>query len=153
MSPAPSPDVTLAAPSRRVLDRVAWASALLAAWPVVLLSTWMHPDARGFGTHQQLGLPPCSFEAVTRVPCPGCGLTTSFAQMAHMHVIEAFRAHLMGPLLFALTLVVAVVSPVGVRRGWSVMRALAWPWLTVYLAVTLAAGMITFGLRLAHRFL
>ena len=153
MSPPPSPDVTLAAPPRRLLDRAAWASALLAAWPVVLLSAWLEPDARGFGTHQQLGLPPCSFEAVTHVPCPGCGLTTSFARMAHLHVVDAFRAHLMGPLLFALTLAVALAAPVGVRRGWSVTRSLALPWLTVYLAVTLAAGMITFGLRLAHRFL
>ena len=117
------------------------------------IAAWLQPDHRGFGTHQQLGLPPCSFEAVTHVPCPGCGLTTSFTNMAHLHVVDAFRAHLMGPLLFALTLAVAVAAPGGVRRGWSVIRALSLPWLTIYLGVTLAAGMVTFGVRLAHRFL
>ena len=107
MSPPTAPDVppTTAPPS--LLDRAAWAFALAATWPVVLLSAWLHPDGRGFGTHQQLGLPPCSFEAVTRVPCPGCGLTTSFTNMAHLHVVDAFRAHLMGPLLFLLTALVA----------------------------------------------
>jgi hypothetical protein len=153
MSPLTTPDVTLAAPPRRLLDRALWALALLATWPVVALSFWLRPDARGFGTHQQLGLPPCSFEAVTRVPCPGCGLTTSFTNAAHLHVVDAFRAHLMGPLLFALTVAVAAAAPLGVRRGWSVARVLSEPWLTAWLGVTLAAGMVTFGVRLAHRFL
>lgn len=153
MQPPPPSDVTLTAPTPRLFDRAAWAFALLTAWPVVLLSTWLRPDHRGFGTHQQLGMPPCSFEAVTHVPCPGCGLTTSFTNMAHLHVADAFRAHLMGPMLFALTLAVALAAPVGVRRGWSVAGALSLPWLTVYLGVTLAAGVLTFGLRLAHRFL
>lgn len=153
MSPPPPSDVTLVAPPRRLLDRAAWAVALLTAWPVVMLSAWLRPDERGFGTHQQLGLAPCSFEAVTRVPCPGCGLTTSFTHMAHLHVLDAFRAHLMGPLLFTLTLAVAALAPVGLKRAWSVTRVLSLPWLTVYLGVTLAAGMLTFGTRLAHRFL
>ena len=153
MSPPTSTDVTRAAPPRRLLDRAAWVVALGLAWPVVALSAWLRPDARGFGTHQQLGLPPCSFEAVTRVPCPGCGLTTSFTSMAHLHVLDAFRAHLMGPLLFVLTLGVAALAPVGARRGWSVAGALSQPWLTAYLGVTLAAGVLTFGVRLAHRFL
>lgn len=153
MTPPPPSDVTLAARSSRLLDRVVWALALAAAWPVLMLSAWLRPDLRGFGTHQQLGMPPCSFEAVTRVPCPGCGLTTSFASMAHLHVLEAFHAHLMGPLLFVLTLAVALTAPLGVRRGWSVTGVLSQPWLTVWLGVTLAAGMLTFGARLAHRFL
>lgn len=153
MSTGTTTDVTLVSPARRPFDRAAWALAALAAWPVVILSAWLRPDHRGFGTHQQLGLPPCSFEAMTHVPCPGCGLTTSFTNMAHLHVLDAFRAHLMGPLLFALTLGVALASPIGARRGWSVQGALALPWLTAYLGMTLAAGMITFSIRLAHRFL
>ena len=136
----------------RLFDRLAWALAAIVAWPVLALSAWLQPDARGFGTHQQLGLPPCGFEAMTHVPCPGCGLTTSFAAMAHLHVVEALRAHLMGPPLFALVAAVAVVAPRGVRRGVPVLRELSRPWLTIYLGATLAAGMVTIGLRLAHRF-
>lgn len=153
MSSGTPTDVTLVPPPSGLLDRAAWLVAALASWPVVALSAWLSPDRRGFGTHQQLGLPPCSFEAVTHVPCPGCGLTTSFTNMAHLHVVDAFRAHLMGPLLFALTLAVALAAPVAIRRGWSVQGVLALPWLTAYLGVTLAAGMITFSVRLAHKFL
>jgi hypothetical protein len=64
----------------------------------------LHPDARGFGTHTQLGLPPCAFRAWTGLPCPTCGLTTSFAYMARLQLTSAFAAHPLGPLLFALTL-------------------------------------------------
>ena len=136
----------------RLADRLVWGAAGAVAWPVLGTAAWLHPDARGFGTHQQLGLPPCTFEAMTRVPCPGCGLTTSFAAMAHGHVVEALRAHLMGPLLFALTVAVAAAAPGGVRRGWSVLRVLSQRSLTMYLGATLAAGLTTFALRLWQRF-
>lgn len=153
MSSVTPADVTPATRDHRLLDRALWLVAALASWPVAILSAWLSPDRRGFGTHQQLGLPPCSFEAATHVPCPGCGLTTSFTNMAHLHPVDALRAHLMGPPLFALTLAVALAAPVAIRRGWSVQEVLARPWLTAYLGATLAAGMITFSVRLAHKFL
>jgi hypothetical protein len=134
------------------LTRLFWAVAGLGCWAVLGIAAWLRPDPRGFGSHQQLGLPPCSFEAVTHVPCPGCGLTTSFANMAHGHVLVAFGAHLMGPLLFLLTLGVALASPWAARRAYPVTRVLAHPAATATLSVTLAAGLITFAIRLAHRF-
>ena len=134
------------------LTRLVWVVAGLVSWAVLGLSAWLRPDTRGFGTHQQLGLPPCTFEAMTRVPCPGCGLTTSFAHMAHGHLFSAFGAHLMGPFLFLLTLAVAVSAPWAARRAFPVMQVLAHRAATPVLSVTLAAGLITFAMRLAHRF-
>lgn len=127
--------------------RLVWALCGALAWVVVALSAWLRPDARGHGTHEQLGLPPCSFQAHTGIPCPGCGLTTSFANMAHLHVIAAFRAHLMGPLLFALTLAVALVAPWAIRRAYPVTDVLERPATSVALGVTLVAGVLTFALR------
>jgi hypothetical protein len=43
----------------------------------------------------------CSFRRMTGYNCPGCGMTRSFAFMAHGHVIEAFRMNAIGPLFFA----------------------------------------------------
>lgn len=39
----------------------------------------LEPSPRGYGTHQQLGLPPCSIQFLFGIPCPSCGMTTSFA--------------------------------------------------------------------------
>src|SRR5437016_1117396 len=36
-------------------------------------------EARRQETHRGLGLPPCTFYEQTRLPCPSCGMTTSFA--------------------------------------------------------------------------
>ena len=40
-------------------------------------------SAQSMGTHQQLRLPPCTFQQVTKVPCPSCGMTTSFSLLMH----------------------------------------------------------------------
>ena len=50
-------------------------------------------------THRQLGLPPCTFYAMTGLPCPSCGFTTSFSLVAHVDVLNALRANSVGALL------------------------------------------------------
>lgn len=51
---------------------------------------WVEADPRGFGTHEKLGLPPCAPMELWNIPCPGCGVTTSFALAAHGHVLASF---------------------------------------------------------------
>ena len=46
------------------------------------LACWLEPNPKGFGTHTQLGLPPCQFVQLTGHLCPTCGMTTSFAWFA-----------------------------------------------------------------------
>ena len=43
------------------------------------LARSIEPDQRGYGTHEQVGLPPCTFIRVFNVRCPTCGMMTSFA--------------------------------------------------------------------------
>ena len=57
---------------------------------VLITARVLQPSANGVGTHQQLGLPPCFFLKLTGIPCPGCGLTTSFAHTVRFHFYEAF---------------------------------------------------------------
>ena len=52
----------------------------LATAPLLLaLALLITPDPRGFGTHEQLGLPPCRAIDWFGIPCPGCGITTSIS--------------------------------------------------------------------------
>jgi hypothetical protein len=78
--------------------------ALLLAWSLFLLggfalAGWLEPDPRGFGTHQRLGLPPCTFRALCDIPCPSCGMTTSFAHLMRGHFTQALHAHVGGTVL------------------------------------------------------
>jgi hypothetical protein len=59
------------------------------------------PDGlpRRMETHTQLGLPPCNFYRWTGRPCPACGMTTSFALMAHGDPVNSLRANAVGTLL------------------------------------------------------
>jgi len=78
--------------------------ALLIAWSLavaggLVVAYRLEPDPRGFGTHQRLGLPPCTIRAVFGIPCPSCGMTTSFANVTKGHWREAARANVAGLLL------------------------------------------------------
>jgi hypothetical protein len=75
----------------------------------------LEPDPRGFGTHQRLGLPPCTIRAVFGVPCPSCGMTTSFANITKGRWRAAARANFAGLLLSGIC---AVFVP--------------WSWLSVF---------------------
>jgi hypothetical protein len=74
------------------------ALAMIAGFLVALMVT---PDPRGFGTHQQLGLPPCTFRLLLGYPCPACGMTTSFAYFVRGHFVDAAQASLAGVVLAA----------------------------------------------------
>jgi hypothetical protein len=55
--------------------------------------------ARRMETHRQLHLPPCSFKVATGLPCPSCGMTTSFALLMHGDPVNSLRANAVGTLL------------------------------------------------------
>ena len=82
---------------------------------VLATAAALEPDGRGYGTHAQLGLPPCGFRLLTGAPCPGCGLTTAFAYAIRGDWILATHANPFGTLLF---LLVCACVPLGVAAGW-----------------------------------
>ena len=75
---------------------------------VVVCSLYLKPSPDLYGTHTQLGLPPCPMMAIFHVRCPGCGLTTSFSATAHGKFAMAFRAHPAGPFLWLGTVIGAI---------------------------------------------
>jgi len=60
---------------------------------------WLRPDARGLGTHQQFGLPPCTVRFLFGVRCPTCGMTTAWACLVRGRVVGAVQANATGALL------------------------------------------------------
>jgi hypothetical protein len=52
------------------------------------------------GTHSaSLGLPPCNFLQTTGLPCPSCGMTTSFSWLAHGNLVASAYVQPMGAIL------------------------------------------------------
>ncbi len=85
----------------------------LASGPALLaLSLGTDPDPRGFGTHEQLGLPACAMRSWFDVPCPACGVTTSVVRTTHGELLEAFRTQPFGPVV---TLLVLALFTLGLR--------------------------------------
>lgn len=41
----------------------------------------------------------CAVKRFLDIPCPGCGLTRSFAQLVHGNIIEALKFNVFGPVL------------------------------------------------------
>ena len=83
-------------------DRAAYLSVIIISSTIIAISRFLEPSVRGIGTHEQLGLPPCPFFHLTGIPCPGCGLTTSFAHAARLNFYEALVAQPFGLLLFVI---------------------------------------------------
>jgi hypothetical protein len=110
------------------------------------IAIWLDPyeengSPRRMGTHLQAGLPPCTFQVVTGLPCPSCGMTTSFALLVRGDVLNSLRANAVGTLLalFWLALI-----------PWSLASAIArrYFWIITAERALLVAVMVFVGLLL-----
>lgn len=88
----------------------------------ISLPALVTPDPRGYGTHEQFLLYGCIFPRLTTLPCPFCGLTTSFAHLTRGNLAEAFRCHPLGPVLYVLLAAGALYSLVWAMSGWNPLR-------------------------------
>ena len=90
--------------------RIRWLLVLTAAGLAMSLAIAgaVEPDPRGYGTHEHLGLRPCTFRVLFNRPCPSCGMTTAWAYAMHGHWLFAFRANAGGALLALAAMLAAV---------------------------------------------
>jgi len=106
-------------PSKPAPAVVLRTSALvLAILPVALLmvASRLEPNPQGLGTHQQLGLPPCSMRVVFGIRCPGCGMTTSWAHFTRGQWQRSWQVNSGGFLLACFSILVALMA---LRSGWN----------------------------------
>jgi Protein of unknown function (DUF2752) len=101
---------------------------LLVVFEVLILTGFglaysVTPDPSGRGTHQQFGLPPCVILTLTKIPCPTCGMTTSFAHFVRGSWQKSAEANTSGFLLSVLSLCFLPWSLISLfRREWWLMR-------------------------------
>jgi hypothetical protein len=101
-------------------DRLWLAVAGLGLLGLLGVTAVLKPSPLGHGTHEQLGLPPCTFWFLFGRPCPTCGMTTAWAHLMRGEWIEAAQANLGGELLGLLAMVAA---------PWLLASAAAGRWL------------------------
>lgn len=92
------------------------------------------------GGHAVAGPVICPLRLLTGIPCPACGLTTSFTEMAGGNVGAAWSAAPLGPLLFVVAAVVALVSAVMLVRRRRIVLARGRPALVLTGIAVLVAG-------------
>lgn len=80
-------------------DRLRREGPVLALVTIVIALSFAMPALSSRGLWLNV---PCLFYKLTHVPCLACGLTRSFVCSAHGDFLNAFRMHLLGPLLFPL---------------------------------------------------
>jgi hypothetical protein len=68
----------------------------LSLFTILILSIFINPEKANFLT--------CYFQELTGHTCPTCGLSHSFYAVSHLHLIESFKFHLMGPIIFIIML-------------------------------------------------
>ncbi len=105
-------------------SRLMWLFLWTAPLAVILTATTLTPSSEGHGTHTQLGLPPCGFLMSTGLPCPGCGLTTSFSHMVRFEWTGAAMANPFGVALFLVCAFSIPISFMAMVRGLPVMPTL-----------------------------
>jgi hypothetical protein len=135
--------------------RLPWHARLLLAAVggglVALLVTaaLLEPSPRGYGTHQQLRLPPCSFQMLFGMRCPSCGMTTSWSHMMHGHVVQSLEANSGGALLALAAIVFGPWSLVSGLRGRWLLRPLDERIALVLVVTILVVTLLDWGIRLA----
>lgn len=137
-------------PALSILQR-----GLLGLVPLVLLALLstarcLEPAERGYGTHQQLGLPACTSRMIWGVPCPACGMTTSWALAARGQWTLAAQANAGGLLLALIALALVPTSCYWLAIGKTFLGDRTCLILGMSLVVALAVAIVQWGWRLLN---
>ena len=70
-------------------------------WAVMLFGFLLFPFLLDSGSS---GFLSCKFHQLTGLSCPTCGMSRSLHELSQFHLLEAFKMHLFGPVLYLLAL-------------------------------------------------
>lgn len=142
--------IPTAIPTAPLSPSMRWLSLLggVSVFALLAIARWLEPASDGFGTHQQLGLPPCTSVVFLNMRCPACGMTTSWALSIRGHWFESMQANAGGWLLSIIALVYLPASCYfsyfgrSSRGGWVSLS------FAIGLIAALAAAILQWCLRL-----
>ncbi len=89
------------------------------ALALLSIAYFLTPSGEGIGTHQQLGLPKCGWVLAADIPCPTCGMTTSWSHTVRGELPTAFMAQPMGMLLAFVAIFIAIGGFITACTGYS----------------------------------
>ena len=69
---------------------------------ILVTAARLTPSPEGYGSHTELGLQPCQFMQRTGLPCPGCGMTTSWTWFVRGNLAASLYVQPMGTVLAAI---------------------------------------------------
>jgi hypothetical protein len=101
----PTPAIYSAPPAETQLTLYGRTCALIVCGcclAVLIVAARLTPDPAGLGTHTEMGFHQCGFLEATGLPCPSCGMTTSFAWFVRGNLIASFYVQPMGTVLAAM---------------------------------------------------
>lgn len=133
--------------SKQVLLRIVFFLVALTPLTLLVIAGNLNPEERGLGTHQQLGLPPCSLRLLAGVRCPACGMTTSWSYFARGNWVSSVSTNAGGFLLALLCLAMTVTAAQVVRCG-RLPSPTVQTWLTLAAGGVLAVTLVDWIIRL-----
>ena len=107
------------------LDRLIAAVVLGTGAAFVFALSRVPPDPRGFGTHELLGMEPCSWAVSGGLPCPTCGVTTAACHLVHLSPFQAVATQPFGAALAGFGIWLAAVAGISLIRRSSFVDKLA----------------------------
>jgi hypothetical protein len=120
---------------------------------LLAVAVYLQPDRqRHYGTHEQLGLPPCTFYYLFGVPCPTCGMTTSWAHLVRGEVLSSLYANAGGTMLGALAMLAVPWSLATAIRGRPLARMPRGGLSAAICTGILAVVLLQWGCRLIEHF-
>ena len=112
------------------------------------MAAYLQPSPAGVGSHRTLGLASCQFLGNTGLPCPSCGMTTSFTWFVRGNVLASAYVQPMGAVVALATACCAWGGFYIAATGRPVYRLLRLVPARYYLLPLLALGMLAWGWKI-----
>lgn len=117
---------------------------------LLLTARMLTPDLEGFGTHQQLGLPPCTSVVLFDSRCPACGMTTSWALLLRGQIWAALESNIGGAMLAVIGLAYLPASCYFFFGGYPTRSERFSFWLAMSMLLAIGAATVQWIVRTPH---